>query len=61
MDPNRFVERMLRYMNNATIAARHGDKAEALINWQEVTDNLSDLNEWLEKGGLPPTNILPLR
>jgi hypothetical protein len=55
MDPNRFVERMLLHMYNATVAAQNGDNATANEAWQEVTDNLSDYQEWLNKGGFPAT------
>lgn len=54
MDPNRFVNRMLNQMQIATSRAKEGDYAGARAAWTEVSDNLEDLSEWLNKGGFPP-------
>lgn len=57
MDPNRFVERMLHHIQTASDLANAGDYVGAIQEWQEVTDNLSDLKDWLAKGGFPPSLI----
>lgn len=57
MDPNRFVERMLDHMQTATSHAREGDFESARLEWQEVADNLDDLNEHLNRRGFPPTTL----
>lgn len=55
MDPNRFAERMLLSMYNATVAAQNGNTQEAKEEWQEVADNMADYQEWLDKGSFPAT------
>ena len=55
MDPNRFVERMLQNMYDATKLAKEGKDAEARDAWDEVKDNLDDAFEWMAKGGFLPT------